>query len=78
MNATAPPEEYMCHLDESTTYLYVQELFLGPGEYNTRFDDTNTLGVDEENVGFESCESMARERQIAVGNLATFEPIAQG
>ncbi|KAI4649379.1 hypothetical protein J4E93_003697 [Alternaria ventricosa] len=53
VNAIAPTEEPMGHLNESTTNLDVQGPILRPEKYDTRFGDTNTLGIEEENVGFE-------------------------
>ena len=64
VNAVAPPGGYMRHVSESTTYLDVQGLFTGPGEYDTYFDDTNSLGLGGENFGLESWNTASSKPAI--------------
>jgi len=55
----------MCHLGEGTPYLDVQGPFIGSGGYDACFDDTNTLGVGEGNVGLESWNTGSNKPAIA-------------
>ncbi|KAI4654901.1 uncharacterized protein J4E78_007080 [Alternaria triticimaculans] len=65
--------QYMRHLSESTTCLDVQGLFAGLGEYDTCFDDTNSLGVGEENFGLESWNTASSKPAIVNRSQCTSE-----
>jgi len=77
MNAVAPPGQYMRHLSESTTCLDVQGPFTGPGEYDTYFDDTNSLGVGRENFGLESWNTASSKPAIVNRSQCTSKCNAQ-